>query len=312
MYQIQFLGGAYIEQRHRTPDIRLRVALYAHVRTVNRQGSFAPRTACSFGQHVLSGGGSGMSTPHNPIPTDLINEKRLSVKRRPPPKRKRVRRPVVEALAIQVDNLAVSLKAPVRDAGLGSSEIGYLVRRFATIISPPRKKTGRKPKAQIDPAYKDYDAGIRVKPDQIVWHYTDGNGLLGILQSSKLYATQVSALNDSKETKHATELFAPAIKETLQKHSSNPDLSAFVDAVLHFADAGEDSRLTSKFFVTCISGEEDDLTQWDRYGKGNGYAIGFRGLHREPNSTLFKVVYETDKHQNAVKQLAEATVDFYL
>ena len=28
---------------------------------------------------------------------------------------------------------------------------------------------------------------------ETVWHYTDGNGFLGILQSGRLYATQVSA-----------------------------------------------------------------------------------------------------------------------
>ncbi|HEY1754373.1 MAG TPA: hypothetical protein VGG72_03180 [Bryobacteraceae bacterium] len=40
------------------------------------------------------------------------------------------------------------------------------------------------------------------QPDQVIWHYTDGPGLLGILESSRLHATQVSALNDAK--KHAT------------------------------------------------------------------------------------------------------------
>jgi hypothetical protein len=42
-----------------------------------------------------------------------------------------------------------------------------------------------------------------------VWHYTDGKGFLGILTSGKLFATQVSALNDSKETEYATDLSGP-------------------------------------------------------------------------------------------------------
>jgi hypothetical protein len=134
------------------------------------------------------------------------------------------------------------------------------------------------------------------------------------LQSCKLYATQVSALNDMKETKHATDIFADAIKNTLEKHRLNAEIAPFTEAVLKFADEGEDTRVASKFFVTCFSGEEDDLTQWDRYGKRNGYAIGFfaRGLQREPNSALFKVVYDIEKHRKAVEQLAEATVNFYL
>ena len=45
---------------------------------------------------------------------------------------------------------------------------------------------------------------LDLKGQEIVWHYTDGVGFLGILQSSTLHATQVAALNDSKETEYAT------------------------------------------------------------------------------------------------------------
>ena len=45
------------------------------------------------------------------------------------------------------------------------------------------------------------------------------------------------------------------------------------------------------------------MTQWDRYGGDNGYAIGFyaRGLWREPNSRLYRVVYDRDKQIAAAK-----------
>jgi hypothetical protein len=47
------------------------------------------------------------------------------------------------------------------------------------------------------------DLGVFDLRDQkIVWHYTDGSGFLGILQSGTMFATQVSALNDSKETQY--------------------------------------------------------------------------------------------------------------
>jgi hypothetical protein len=44
------------------------------------------------------------------------------------------------------------------------------------------------------------------QPEQIVWHYTNGAGLVGILQSATLYATQVASLNDVRETKYGTDL----------------------------------------------------------------------------------------------------------
>ena len=75
-----------------------------------------------------------------------------------------------------------------------------------------------------------------------------------------------------------------------------------------------EAHTRSKFFVTCFSGEEDDLSQWERYGNQNGYALGFyaRGLHREPNSTLYRVIYDAEKQEKAAKQLAEATLNFYI
>lgn len=48
--------------------------------------------------------------------------------------------------------------------------------------------------------------------DQIIWHYTSDRGLLGILQSATLFATQVAFLNDERETRYATDLFAAAVE----------------------------------------------------------------------------------------------------
>lgn len=52
----------------------------------------------------------------------------------------------------------------------------------------------------------------------------------------------------------------------------------------------------------------------DRYGRRNGYALGFyaRGLNREPGSTIYRVIYDANKQQSAARKLAHATVDFYV
>jgi hypothetical protein len=154
------------------------------------------------------------------------------------------------------------------------------------------------------------------KPDDIVWHYTDGPGFLGIVQSSSIYATQVASLNDKNETKYASDLFKESIKKLIEEKKGDITAETFLQKVLEFVkdDPSEPNHGTSKFFVTCFSGEEDDLTQWDRYGKKNGYAIGFyaRGFWREPTSRLFKVVYDRAIQERASKELADATLRFYL
>jgi hypothetical protein len=154
------------------------------------------------------------------------------------------------------------------------------------------------------------------KPDDIVWHYTDGPGFLGILQSSTIYATQVASLNDRNETKYATDLFKAAIQKLIEEKKDDETARNFFHKVLELVKDDPDTPThgTSKFFVTCFSAEEDDLTQWDRYGKKNGYAIGFyaRGFWREPTSTIYKVVYDRGRQEKITKELAEATLKFFL
>lgn len=154
------------------------------------------------------------------------------------------------------------------------------------------------------------------KPDDLVWHYTDGPGFLGIIQSSSLHATQVASLSDRNETKYATDLFKTSIEQLIEEKKHDNAARTFLTKVMEYVkeDPTTPTHGTSKFFVTCFSGEEDDLTQWDRYGKRNGYAIGFyaRGLWREPTSMLYKVVYDRARQEKASKELAEATLTFFL
>jgi hypothetical protein len=151
--------------------------------------------------------------------------------------------------------------------------------------------------------------------ERILWHYTNGAGFLGILQSASIYATQVSCLNDTTETKYATDLYKRAVSELINEREADTEAVAFLNRVLEFVREEPDSPThgTSKFFVTCFSGDEDELTQWDRYSKPNGYAIGFRarGLWREPTSQIYRVIYDPERQMTAAKKIATATLDFY-
>lgn len=142
-----------------------------------------------------------------------------------------------------------------------------------------------------------------------------GAGLLGILQSGTIYATQVSGLNETTETKYATDLYKKAIAELITEKEDDSDAVSFLTRVLEFVQEEPDSPThgISKFFVACFSGDEDELTQWDRYSKPNGYAIGFRirGLWREPTSQIYRITYDPEKHIKGAKKIAAATLDFY-
>jgi hypothetical protein len=90
--------------------------------------------------------------------------------------------------------------------------------------------------------------------EQIIWHYTNGPGLLGILQSSTLYATQVASLSDARETKYATDLYKEAVKELIAEKKDDAVAVTFLNGVLEYVKDEPESPThgTSKFFVTCF------------------------------------------------------------
>jgi hypothetical protein len=156
-----------------------------------------------------------------------------------------------------------------------------------------------------------------LKGIETVWHYTDGNGFLGILQSGRLYATQVSSLNDSRETEYATDLFRDEVRKAVVEQAGNVEVISFFQSILEqIKEApGNPTQGISKFFVACFSTRADDLNQWSKYTKASPgrFAIAFHpnGLNREPNSTLYRVIYDRAKLEAAVKKVVYATLNFY-
>jgi Protein of unknown function (DUF2971) len=151
--------------------------------------------------------------------------------------------------------------------------------------------------------------------NDVLWHYTNGDGLIGILESGKLRATQVAALNDSQEILYAREVYRKAIAALRGDASLTDEDRQFLDFVLTYLryDPVEPDHGRSNFFVTCFSRRRDDLSQWDRYGKDNGYAIGFIAgfLDGVPNTTISRIVYDSEKQHAAADKLAEATLRFF-
>jgi hypothetical protein len=52
------------------------------------------------------------------------------------------------------------------------------------------------------------DAGLMAfDPNMTTWHYTNGSGFLGMIESGSIRAMQVACVNDSTETVFATRLY---------------------------------------------------------------------------------------------------------
>lgn len=153
-------------------------------------------------------------------------------------------------------------------------------------------------------------------PEQMVWHYTSGHGLISIIDSGSIFATQVSCLNDATEIRYSAKrlrdafvALLPALDESKQ---STQAVKKYVE-LLRDDDAAPNSAALP-YFVTCFSSLEDDLSQWRSYGGGeNGYAIGIltKNLFGTTNSLTAKVNYDAAMHVELAKEVAEATIRFY-
>jgi Protein of unknown function (DUF2971) len=123
------------------------------------------------------------------------------------------------------------------------------------------------------------------KLPQHLYHYTDANGLNGILSSETLWATHVGYLNDSREVLHGAAKTAKYIDKIWADIEKAPEQypDNFNAIKLLFDDIREKfpaliepmMNRHAGMYVTCFCKDGDLLSQWRGYGGDGGYAIKF-------------------------------------
>jgi len=111
------------------------------------------------------------------------------------------------------------------------------------------------------------------KITQPTCHYTNSNGLKGIIDNHEIWFTDIRHLNDPSEFKFVFDLLKIEIKN-YTKSSKDKNLISFMD----FSLANLNFVLNDVIFpyVSCFSKLEDDLNQWRAYGdNGRGFCIVF-------------------------------------
>lgn len=115
----------------------------------------------------------------------------------------------------------------------------------------------------------------RAEIPPIVYHYTDGWGLRGILESGTLRFGDIFYLNDPSELKHGVEMACNVLDQLTGQHG-HPLYRKFAEEFGKGLRSGVEE--VAHFFVCCFSKNGDDLGQWRAYAdNGKGYAIGFDG-----------------------------------
>jgi hypothetical protein len=135
----------------------------------------------------------------------------------------------------------------------------------------------------------------------LIYHYTSDTGLQGIIESGKLWFSDIFGLNDPTELRHGLKVAIDVLKSKID--DARPEIATFASQLERFdVDAGVEAA--GHFFICCFSGDADDLGQWRAYAHdGRGYALGFKTAALEdafcrrhgnpiPQHSTFPVTYD--------------------
>lgn len=122
-----------------------------------------------------------------------------------------------------------------------------------------------------------------------LYHYTNAQGLQGIIESQQLHATDINYLNDAEEHIHFCEKRLPELLDRMWEDCSEEERTTIIglgyggkknfqhDMLSSFSKSvPNNSSFTVSFSIPpSIYPDDGLLSQWRAYGRDGGYAIEF-------------------------------------
>nr|WKN38040.1 DUF2971 domain-containing protein [Tunicatimonas sp. TK19036] len=100
----------------------------------------------------------------------------------------------------------------------------------------------------------------------ILYHYTTGQGVFGIFDKSELFCSNINFLNDPSEESYFKEL----LKDTFANSTKCKNIYETL-----YSESYQGSIVNPfDIFILSFSKNQDSLSMWNYYAKGNGYNIG--------------------------------------
>jgi Protein of unknown function (DUF2971) len=153
------------------------------------------------------------------------------------------------------------------------------------------------------------DRSVSKVPPDILYHYTSQSGLIGMLNTKKIWASSIHYLNDSKEFALALKLARDEL--TIRARNATSKLYSNRFELLHDSIYSIEQVHTC---VCCFSASGDSLSQWRGYGGGKaGFSVGFSRewfaeVTKTPGLTLSPCIYEPAEQQTLIQE----TLDDFL
>ena len=129
------------------------------------------------------------------------------------------------------------------------------------------------------------------EPPKLLFHYTSTEGLLGILESKTLWATDFRYLNDPDEFAFARRLIVRELRKRVPHVVDSYDRHVYAVALELF------EKLHTTAYVVSFSEDGNLLSQWRAYAPRNGFSVAFdsRSLQRIKDCKLVQCIYLSEE-----------------
>jgi len=150
------------------------------------------------------------------------------------------------------------------------------------------------------------------KSEKILYHYTSLEGLLGIIESKSIWATNVLYLNDASELNYALKLLSDEVNDIKGEIPLDANWLAklsFFDNLILNIDEIILHPLNFGFFICSFSEEKDLLSQWRGYCPGGiGFSVGInlsklKDCAKQKECSVTPCNYNEKDHKLALKKL---------
>ncbi|WP_254505646.1 DUF2971 domain-containing protein [Bacillus altitudinis] len=147
----------------------------------------------------------------------------------------------------------------------------------------------------------------------LLYHYTNVNGLEGIMKHKELWVSNADFLNDKTERKYTVKILSDLIEEKLEELENNELKDIINESLKKVLDMQEFPT-----YVLSLSKNKDSNLLWSNYSQDDGYNISFdfeklEEIEGSPHLIVFKskVIYDEEIHYEALNELADFCVSTF-
>jgi hypothetical protein len=148
----------------------------------------------------------------------------------------------------------------------------------------------------------------------VFYHYTTQEGLLGILSTQELWATDIRCFNDARELQLVFDTAMSRVPHPFAVEAGT--MQDFYRSLHHSLTIQSISDGTAGPWVISFSADGDTLSQWRAYSSPVGYALGFEVALPSPSFdppevSLVECQYDQSALENAVDSALSRILDAY-